>query len=180
MCMGERRPAAFLPSVIRDTLCVSVDKPLSRPPSSGPSSSHASTSCACDQAPGPSSNKRPRSSDGPAPCAVASKHGLPSSSGGERPAAAVKGASGRLTAPQGVTKTSTTTAAAASPGATRETVRRAGKWPKTRFEELLTQGFESRNDARAFEEERRLQRVLEKRLGVKKVGKGHGGYSTLV
>ena len=42
--------------------------------------------------------------------------------------------------------------------------------PKTRFEELLTVGFEGRNDPRAFEEDLRLQRMLQKKLGMKKVG----------
>ena len=46
------------------------------------------------------------------------------------------------------------------------------KRPKTRFEELLSVGFEGRNDPRAFEEDMRLQRMLEKKLGMKKAS-GH-------
>jgi hypothetical protein len=41
------------------------------------------------------------------------------------------------------------------------------KRPRTRFEELLIENFESRNDSKAFEEELRLQRSLEKKLGIK-------------
>ncbi|GAX86627.1 hypothetical protein CEUSTIGMA_g14035.t1, partial [Chlamydomonas eustigma] len=41
------------------------------------------------------------------------------------------------------------------------------KRPRTRFEELLAEGFEGRSDSKAFEEELRLQRSLEKKLGIK-------------
>lgn len=47
--------------------------------------------------------------------------------------------------------------------------------PRTRFTELLSEGFEGRADTVAYEEELKLQRRLAKKLGTVKVWEGVAG-----